>query len=153
MICFVSLAITGNPIFKPNIIELLDSRTYKRLEDLIKEVINLKPEILQYEALALIFNTLIPFSLRKQIGAYYSEYKTAKLLSYFAINNPSVRIFDPACGSGALLVASYKRKKELTELKKGNFTDTDHSRFISQDITGIDIMPFAVHLSATHLAL
>ncbi|MFX1505369.1 MAG: class I SAM-dependent DNA methyltransferase [Promethearchaeota archaeon] len=145
--------ITENPILKPNIVELLDSHTYKKLEDSIKEVINLKPEILQYEALALIFNTLIPFSLRKQVGAYYSEYKTAKLLSHFAINDPSVRIFDPACGSGALLVASYKRKKELTELKKGNFSDTDHSRFISQDITGIDIMPFAVHLSTAHLAL
>jgi type I restriction-modification system DNA methylase subunit len=145
--------ITNSSIFIPNIVKSLDNYTYRELEDSIKEIIILKPEILQYEVLALIFNTLIPFSLRKQLGAYYSESKTAKLLSHFAINNPSVRIFDPACGSGALLVASYQRKKKLTELKNGEFTDTDHSRFISQDITGIDIMPFAIHLSATHLAL
>ncbi|MFW9906099.1 MAG: class I SAM-dependent DNA methyltransferase [Candidatus Thorarchaeota archaeon] len=145
--------ITGNPIFKPNVVKIIDNYTYKKLEDSIKEIINLKPEILQFEVLTLIFNILIPSSLRKQIGAYYSEYKTAKLLSHFAIKNPSVSILDPACGSGALLIASYQRKKELMELEKGVFTDTDHYRFISQDITGIDIMPFAIRLSATHLAL
>ena len=145
--------ITGNTIFKPNIVQLLDNYTYKQLENSIKEIINLKPEILQYEVLASIFNTLIPLFLRKQTGAYYSEYKTAKLLSHFAIKDHSVRIFDPACGSGALLVASYQRKKDLTELKNGEFTDEDHIRFITQDITGVDIMPFAIHLSATHLAL
>jgi len=145
--------ITRNFFFTPNILETLDNSTFKKLKGSIREIINLKPELLQYEILALIFNTLIPFSLRKQIGAYYSGFETAKLLSHFAINDPSVRILDPACGSGALLVASYQRKRKLTEAKRGEFTDFDHKRFLSLDITGIDIMPFAVHLSAINLAL
>ncbi|MFX1516698.1 MAG: class I SAM-dependent DNA methyltransferase [Promethearchaeota archaeon] len=145
--------ITKNLFFKPNIAHLVDNNTFKNLEDSIKEIINLKPELLQYEALASIFNTLIPLSIRKPLGAYYSGSKAAELLSYFSITDPSVRVFDPACGSGALLVASYQRKRELTEIKRGDFTEADHKRFLSLDITGIDIMPFAIHLSAIHLAL
>lgn len=145
--------VTFGPIFKPNIAGILDNSTFKLIKDPIKEIINLKPELLQYEVLSLIFNTIIPSSLRKIVGAYYSGIKTAKLLSHFAIRDPSIKIFDPACGSGALLVSSYQRKKELTEFKKGKFTIADHRRFLSSDITGIDIMPFAIHLSAIHLAL
>ena len=145
--------ITQNFIFTPNILEALDNSTFKKIECSIKEIIDLKPELLQYEVLALIFNSLIPLSLRKQIGAYYSRFKTAELLCHFAINDPSIRILDPACGSGALLIASYQRKRKLTVEKRGEFTDIDHKRFLYLDITGIDIMPFAVHLSAIHLAL
>lgn len=148
-----ALKITCNPIFQPNITKSLDNGTFKLLRDSIKEIINLRPELLQYEVLALIFNTLIPFSLRKRIGAYYSGIKTAQLLSHFAIKDPSVKVFDPACGSGALLISSYQRKKELTKFRKGKFTISDHKRFLSSDITGIDIMPFAILLSTIHLAL
>ncbi|MFX0125889.1 MAG: N-6 DNA methylase, partial [Candidatus Hodarchaeota archaeon] len=148
-----ALKITHSPLFKPIITKGLDRGTFTLLEDSIKEIINLRLELLQYEVLAQIFNSLIPFSLRKRIGAYYSGIKTAKLLSHLAIRDPSVKIFDPACGSGALLIASYQRKKELTELTGNKFTITDHKRFLSSEITGIDIMPFAIHLSAIHLAL
>ncbi|MHA2204018.1 MAG: Eco57I restriction-modification methylase domain-containing protein, partial [Candidatus Hodarchaeales archaeon] len=148
----MALKITCNPIFQPNIMKNLDNGTFKLLRDSIKEIISLRPELLQYEVLALIFNTLIPFSLRKRIGAYYSGIKTAQLLSHFAIEDPSVKVFDPACGSGALLISSYQRKKEITKFRKGKFTITDHKRFLSSDITGIDIMPFAILLSTIHLA-
>jgi hypothetical protein len=33
------------------------------------------------------------------------------------------------------------------------FTPQDHARFLEQDLTGIDIMPFAAHLAAVHLSL
>ncbi|MFX1282470.1 MAG: class I SAM-dependent DNA methyltransferase [Promethearchaeota archaeon] len=148
-----ALEVTSDPIFKQNLLKNLDAYSFKFLKDIIKIIMGLKPELLQYEILVLIFNSLIPPSLRKKIGAYYSGMKTAYILSYYAIDNPSVTILDPACGSGALLVSSYKRKKELLILKKGKFTIEDHKRFLSSDITGLDIMPFAVHLSATHLAL
>ncbi|UCG02067.1 MAG: SAM-dependent DNA methyltransferase [Candidatus Heimdallarchaeota archaeon] len=152
--CFEkALRITKNPVFKHNIVKKLDNGTFSIIKGSIIDIIELKPELLQYEVLALIFNSLIPNSLRKRIGAFYSGFKTAKLLSHFAIKKDSVTIFDPACGSGALLASSYQRKKELIKLKKGKFTDADHRRFLSSDITGTDIMPFAIHLTAIHLTL
>ncbi|MFX0015763.1 MAG: class I SAM-dependent DNA methyltransferase [Promethearchaeota archaeon] len=148
-----ALRLKYDPIFSINIIKDLDDSTFKHIKDSIKVIINMKPELLQYEIIALIFNNLIPLSLRKQIGAYYSGIKTARLLSHFAISIPSVKVLDPACGSGALLVSAYRRKKELLKFQKGTFSIEDHRRFLSSDITGLDVMPFAVHLSAIHLSL
>lgn len=33
------------------------------------------------------------------------------------------------------------------------FTPQDHMRFLEEDLTGVDIMPFAAHLAAVHLSL
>ena len=56
----------------------------------------------------------------------------------------------------AFLVAlpyKYKRKQEMYE-KVFGFKDLDkiHKKFIEQDITGIDVMPFAAHISTLNLA-
>ena len=65
-----------------------------------------------------------------------------------------LRILDPACGSGTLLVAAYKRKQTLyTKLYGYKDLDKIHKQFVEHDITGIDIMPFAAHLSAINLAM
>jgi len=56
-------------------------------------------------------------------------------------------------GSGTLLVAAYRRKKELKK-KLGTYDfSKDHKRFLEKDLTGIDIMPFAAHLAVMHLSL
>ncbi len=60
---------------------------------------------------------------------------------------------DLAVGSGTLLAKSYERKKRLMELDGGEFDEESHRRYVEEQITGIDIMPFAAHLSAIQLAL
>jgi hypothetical protein len=60
---------------------------------------------------------------------------------------------DLACGSGTLLVAAYRRKRELLLKEKGGFALEDHRRFLEQDLTGVDIMPFAAHMAVVHLSL
>jgi len=37
--------------------------------------------------------------------------------------------------------------------EKGDFTLEDHKRFLEQDLTGVDIMPFAAHMAVVHLSL
>jgi len=61
---------------------------------------------------------------------------------------------DLAVGSGTLLVAAYRRKRELLKQEKG-FVDLEkmHRKFLEEDLTGIDIMPFAAHLAVVHLSL
>ena len=74
-------------------------------------------------------------------------------MAQLAIDKPDAKVLDLACGSGTLLVAAYRRKRELLLKEKGNFTLEDHKRFLEQDLTGIDIMPFAAHMAVVHLAL
>jgi hypothetical protein len=120
---------------------------------LLKETINgiygIQPEQIDHEILGTVFHKLTPFSVRKQIAAFYTMNKPAEILTELAIDDPDATVLDPSCGSGTLLTAAYRRKRELTE----NFTEADHKRFLKNDITGIDIMPFAAHLSTIHLAL
>ncbi|MHA2243590.1 MAG: Eco57I restriction-modification methylase domain-containing protein [Candidatus Hodarchaeales archaeon] len=142
-----------NPIFRLDIVTKLDKDSFGVLMEIINIIYELKPEKIPYEILATVFNSIIPVSIRKIMGVYYSRFKTAKLLSYLAIESPDTKVLDPACGCGTLLVSSYRRKKELLLQEREKFSIEDHRRFLSSEITGIDIMPFAVHFSSIYLAL
>ena len=142
-----------NPVFRIDIVTKLDKDSFGVLIEIINIIYELKPENIPFEILATVFNSIIPVSIRKIMGVYYSRFKTAKLLSYLAIDSPDTKVLDPACGCGALLVSSYRRKKELLLLEREKFSIDDHQRFLSSEITGIDIMPFAVHFSSIYLAL
>ncbi len=126
--------------------------------DAIKITINainaLAPEKHGHDILGKIFHNLIPFEIRKSVAAFFTNSEAAEMLATLAIEDPDTKVIDPAVGSGTLLVASYRRKKELMErVKKKKFGSADHKKFVEEQITGIDIMPFAAHLAAVHLAL
>jgi tRNA1(Val) A37 N6-methylase TrmN6 len=87
------------------------------------------------------------------VAAFYTNNEAAEILAQLAIDKPDAKVLDLACGSGTLLVAAYRRKRELLLREKGEFTFEDHKRFLEQDLTGIDIMPFAAHMAVVHLAL
>jgi hypothetical protein len=76
----------------------------------------------------------------------------AHLLAWLAIDRWDAKVADFACGSGGLLVAAYKRKKELLE-KEREFTGEDHRKFVEEHLLGVDVMPFAANVAACHLAL
>ncbi len=63
------------------------------------------------------------------MAAYYTNVQAGEILATLAINEPEVKVLDPACGSGTLLVSSYQRKKHLIEKKK-KFNFKDHKRFL-----------------------
>lgn len=96
-----------------------------------------------------VFQSLIPFEIRKPLGAHFTNYRAAKLLARLAIKDSRTTVLDPACGSGTLLVASYQRKKELADT-----TDQEqmHKRFLENEITGMDAMAFSAHLAVVNLA-
>ena len=125
--------------------------------DTIKKVIvvvkALAPEKIGHDVLGKVFHELIPFNIRKAVAAFYTNNEAAEILASLAIEKPDAKVMDLACGSGTLLVAAYRRKKELLQTGKGEISLEDHRRFLEHDLTGVDIMPFAAHLAVMHLSL
>jgi type I restriction-modification system DNA methylase subunit len=113
----------------------------------------LAPEKIRHDLLGKVFHELIPFEVRKAVAAFYTNNEAAEVLAQLAIDKADAKVMDLACGSGTLLVAAYRRKRELLLKEKGEFTLEDHKRFLEQELTGIDIMPFAAHMAVVHLAL
>ena len=137
------------PIFAFKASSNFSEKSLDAIKETIKVVSALAIEQIDHDILGKVFHSLIPLSIRKKVAAYYTRGESADLLASLAIEDYNAKVIDPACGSGTLLVASYNRKKELMK----TFTDADHRRFLDSEITGVDIMPFAAHLSTIHLAI
>lgn len=138
------------PVFQFEIHNDLPPSSLSVLKDAIKSINGLSPERINHDVLGKVFHELIPREARKKVAAYYTKNEAADILTDLAIKDSDARVMDPACGSGTLLASSYLRKRELLD---GEFDSETHDRFITEDITGIDVMPFAAHLSCIHLAL
>lgn len=106
----------------------------------------LQPENLQHDLLGRIFHEFLPFETRKRLGTFYTRPQAAEILAGLAIDKPGEKVLDPACGSGTLLVSAYRRKMLIG---KGR----PHKKLVEEEITGVDIMPFAAHLAALNLTM
>lgn len=133
------------------------SRMPPLFADQVKAVINvikgLSPEKVGGDLLGTIFHDLVPFEVRKNVAAFYTNVLAAELLAWLALDDPNFKVADLAVGSGGLLVAAYRRKRHLLESSGKKFTQEDHRRFVEQDLLGIDVMPFAANVAACHLTL
>lgn len=138
------------PVYQFKIAEDLPESALVVVQDAIKSVNGLSPERVNHDVLGKVFHGLIPTEARKKVAAYYTKNQAADILTDIGISSSDTTVLDPACGSGTLLASSYLRKRELSS---GEFEESDHQRFVEKDITGIDVMPFAAHLSCIHLAL
>jgi hypothetical protein len=126
----------------------------KTINDIILAIKSLRAEHITHDLAGRFFHDLIPFEVRKVLAAFYTHPNAADLLASLCIQSSEDKVIDPACGSGTLLVSSYKRKENLYKQMYG-FTNHSgmHKKFIEQDITGIDLMPFAAHISTINLTM
>jgi hypothetical protein len=106
----------------------------------------LQPENLRHDLLGRIFHEFLPLETRKRLGTFYTRPQAADILAGLAIDKPDEKVLDPACGSGTLLVSAYRRK---ILVGKGR----PHKKLVEEEITGVDIMPFAAHLAALNLTM
>jgi len=149
------------PVLKRNYSSIFGFDVASRLPvdatEVVKKVVMvvkaLAPEKIRHDVLGKVFHELIPFEIRKAVAAFYTNNEAAEILAQLAIDKPDAKVMDLAVGSGTLLVAAYRRKRELLQKVKGTIELEDHRRFLEQDLTGIDIMPFAAHLAVVHLSL
>ena len=60
------------------------------------------------------------------------------------------QVLDPACGTGALLSAMQREINR--EMRLNEVNDADHHETLMHNLTGLDVMPAAAHLTATQLS-
>lgn len=99
---------------------------------------------------------------RKFLATFYTQPTSALLLAELAVARLQVdwsdadsvadlRVADLACGTGALLSATYRRM--ASRLRRAGLRDAEmHHRFLESVLIGCDIMPAATHLTAAQLS-
>lgn len=140
-------------VFGFDVASRLPVNATEMVRNVVKIIGVLSPEKIRHDLLGKVFHELIPYEIRKAVAAFYTNNEAAEILAQLAIDKPDAKVMDLAVGSGTLLVAAYRRKRELLQKVKGTIELEDHKRFLEQDLTGIDIMPFAAHLAVVHLSL
>lgn len=115
---------------------------------------------LRHDLLGRIFHTVLDTA--RYDGSYYTTTTAATLLSSLAITNSmcdwtdpdeisKLRIIDPACGTGTLLMAAAER---IHDLSPGSRSDERSGRaLLEQVLSGYDVNLTATHMAATTLGL
>ena len=98
---------------------------------------------------------------RKTLKTYYTTPEATTLMAHLSIPEnldwadpetmKAYKIADYACGSGGIMLASYQRVRDLHRLHGGNPDDL-HRHMMQECLTACDIMPAAVHLTASLLS-
>lgn len=144
------LEVNYRPIFFYDVASQIPEKFLEEVKVVINVIEGLSVEKVGGDLLGTIFHDLIPFETRKNVGAYYTNVQAAELLASLSIDDPDAHVADLAVGSGGLLVAAYRRKRELL---KEPFSEAIHRRFVGVELLGVDVMPFAASVAACHLAL
>ncbi len=97
------LNINYRPIYE---VEVLDYIPEVFLKDTFDLIWGLEVERVRYELPGRIFHDLMPPQIRKMLAAFYTRPQAADLLAHLSIQKSDETIFDPACGSGTILVSA-----------------------------------------------
>jgi len=131
-------------------VDVLDVTPDEFVKDTFHLIWGLEIERAKHELPGRVFHELMPKGIRKMLAAFYTRPIAADLLAALSIHKSNASVFDPASGSGTILVSAYNRKHKLFE-NEGK-VGSPHKRFCEEEIFGADIMPFAVHLTEANLA-
>jgi len=111
------------------------------------------------DIVGIVFQKLI--ADRKFLATFYTKPESATLLAHLAIPDngrwadreqvKDFRIADYACGTGTLLHTAYRRVNRLHRLAGGDPAQL-HSYMMANSLTACDVLPSAVHLTASMLS-
>lgn len=158
------------PIFSmaKNVLERMsDSEAAAMLDDCVKTVEKLfcVKAVGRHDLAGRIFNRLI--SERKLLAAFYTSIPAATLLAGLALSQTRwedvdwsdadavarMRVVDPACGTGTLLMSSYRQiLQNHTSSDGGRVSESIHQALVENVIIGTDVVQAAIHLTAATLA-
>jgi len=134
------------------------------LQSVIKRLTRFDFEYVNRDILGHVYEDYLPKKERKELGEYYTpleviqymldtaDYKAGKGIG-------QEKILDPACGSGGFLTEACERLVQhyISKFGKENihYLDAEEARTIlnrvQENIYGIDINPFAVHITQINL--
>jgi len=130
----------------------------ENVKNVICAIKGVRAASIRHDLIGRIYHESLPFETRKRLATFYTKPVAAEILTGLCIDKWDESVIDPACGSGTLLVATYRRKMDLyrEETKRGSLSIGEierlHNLFTQEEITGLDIMPFACHLTAVNLS-
>jgi len=143
--------------------------TENAIEELVEGAIDISGSraALRHDLMGRLFHRLI--ANPKYYGARYTKIPAANTLMKLTVDemeydweNPqevqNLNVTDLACGTGTLLkstLGSVLDKYIETSVQQGEEASTDdvHSEVVEEGLWGFDVLPSAVHLAATGLAL
>ena len=107
---------------------------------------------LRHDLLGRLFHAVLDTA--RNDGSYYTTTPAATLLAHLALRDASdlpkdptkMRVLDPACGTGTLLMAAGERIRSMSDDITGN-------AMIENILHGVDINMTATHMAATTLGL
>jgi hypothetical protein len=102
-----------------------------------------------------IYEQLIPAEKRHQLGQFYTPPAVARLIVKWSVRKPTDVVLDPGCGSGTFLMETYSRLYGLKTGKtlQGVTPSREIHEAILNQLYGVDINPFPLHLTAMNLAM
>jgi len=103
---------------------------------------------LSEDVLKSLYQELVDPRTRHDLGEYYTpDWLAARMVRRLLEEDPTVRLLDPACGSGTFLYQAVREKRE----RLGDSPETlEH---ILNSVVGIDIHPLAVIIARTNYLL
>ena len=156
------LSINYWPIFHiaRKLLLLIPPTTAVRLIDsMVRTANGIQEAIKQNDVAGTVFQRLI--ADRQTLATYYTRPESTTLAAFLAVpedldwGDPETlknyRIADYACGSGGLVLAAYRRARELHR-NHGGDPDAVHAHMMDNSLTACDIMPAAVHLTSSLLS-
>lgn len=160
------LALDYKPIFETGRAALLscprDSAFTGAIRDAARSALAVVGDVagLRHDLLGRIFHTVLDTA--RYDGSFYTTTPAATLLATLAIGEnfcdwqdpeaiARLRITDPACGTGTLLMAAAERIRELAPQWRDN--ETVARALIEQVFSGYDVNLTATHMAATTLGL
>ncbi len=159
------------PIFAPALAVLVSLRTGPNANEAVGVLATCAEAVadslseMGYDHAGPLYHRILPSA--ESDGAYYTHNVAAVLLSRLALNDETadwsdfesvcgLRIIDPACGTGTLLMAALKTIKDRAT-KGGAFAEDNieeaHKRLVESSVRGLDINWHALQLAASNLTL
>jgi hypothetical protein len=118
----------------------------------VEELDRFPLERIEPDAVGAIFESLIPWVERHQLGQFYTPPFIAEVLARWAVRRSTDRVLDPACGAGIILTKAYGRLRGLKERCADPSCETARSD-VSSQLYGLDVDPVAIRLAAASLAI
>jgi len=119
------------------------STIVEHLRELVKGIP--EPSLEEKDLLGRTYQMLLPPTTRKRLAAFYTKPIITKFISVFVIDCAHSIFLDPACGTGAFLMAVFQR---LHDIKP-----SAHPNTLIPNIKGIEISPIARFCAETNLRL
>lgn len=144
--------------------ESLDDDLDYRLGEVFKRLNRFDFEYVNRDILGHVYEDYLPQEERKELGEYYTPIAVIRYMldetGYKASEGiGDQKILDPACGSGGFLTEATERLIQHFIRKFGkesiHYLDAEEARMIlkriEENVFGIDINPFAVHITQINL--